>query len=113
ASRCGFDLSQLSYDYPDEGSDGEPAQPRLERLAREGLARRSNGKIPERYQLLLDKELTLIGELGYAAYFLTVHDIVSFARSRGILCQGRGSAGNSIICWALGLTDVDPSLIGM
>ena len=113
AARCAFDLSQLSYDYPDEANNGEPPQARLERLAWEGIKRRSKGEIPERFHILLQKELKLVAELGYAAYFLTVHDIVSFARSRGILCQGRGSAGNSIICWALGLTDVDPSMIGM
>ncbi|QYK41755.1 MAG: error-prone DNA polymerase [Paracoccaceae bacterium] len=113
AARCGFDLSELSYEYPDEIADGELPPVRLERLAREGLARRCPGGIPERYQGLLAKELNVVGELGYAAYFLTVHDIVSEARKRGILCQGRGSAANSIICWALGITDVSPDMIGM
>ncbi len=113
AARCGFDLSELSYEYPDEITDGEAPQARLERLTREGLALRCPGGIPERYQGLLAKELAVVGELGYAAYFLTVHDIVSEARRRGILCQGRGSAANSIICWALGITDVSPDMIGM
>ncbi|WGT50872.1 error-prone DNA polymerase [Thioclava nitratireducens] len=113
AARCGFDLDELSYEYPDEVAQNEPAQDRLDRLAREGLARRSPGGISERHAGLLEKELRLVSELGFAAYFLTVHDIVSFARSRGILCQGRGSAANSIICWALGITDVSPDQIGM
>ena len=90
AARCSFDLSDLSYEYPDEISDGESPQARLERLAWEGLNRRCPTGIPERYHVLANKELSLIGELGYAAYFLTVHDIVQEARSRGILCQGRG-----------------------
>ena len=112
-ARCGFDLSELSYEYPDEITDGEAPQARLERLTRAGLARRCPDGIPDRYHDLLAKELGVVGELGYAAYFLTVHDIVSEARKRGILCQGRGSAANSIICWALGITDVSPDMIGM
>ncbi|WDR01288.1 error-prone DNA polymerase [Devosia algicola] len=113
ATRCSFDLSDLSYEYPDEISDGETPQKRLERLAREGLVRRCPQGIPERYNALAAKELSLVEELGYAAYFLTVHDIVQEARSRDILCQGRGSAANSILCWALGITDVSPDMIGM
>ncbi len=113
AARCSFDLSELSYDYPDEGNGTEPAQERLERLTREGLTRRCPEGIPERFQHLADKELRLVAELGFAAYFLTVHDIVAFARSRAILCQGRGSAANSILCWALGITDVRPDQISM
>ncbi|HHX89086.1 MAG TPA: error-prone DNA polymerase [Paracoccus sp.] len=112
-ARCGFDLSELSYEYPDEIANGELPQTRLERLTCEGLARRCPDGFPERYHALLTKELTVVRELGYAAYFLTVHDIVSEARKRGILCQGRGSAANSIICWALGITDVSPDMIGM
>jgi error-prone DNA polymerase len=113
AARCRFDLSELSYDYPDEIANGELSQARLNRLTHEGMARRCPNGIPERYKALLAKELNVVGELGYAAYFLTVHDIVLQARSLGILCQGRGSAANSIICWALGITDVSPDLIGM
>jgi len=113
AARCAFDLGELSYQYPDEVENGEPPQARLERLTHEGLARRCPAGIPERYHALARKELALVGELGYAPYFLTVHDIVAFARSRAILCQGRGSAANSIICWALGITDVSPEMIGM
>ncbi|MCF3974849.1 error-prone DNA polymerase [Paracoccus salsus] len=113
AACCSFDLGELNYDYPDEIADDESPQDRLERLARQGLARRCPAGIPDRYHALLAKELVVVGELGYAAYFLTVHDIVSHARSIGILCQGRGSAANSIICWALGITDVSPDMIGM
>lgn len=94
-------------------SPTESAAGRLERLARQGLIRRCPNGIPQRYHDLLDKELGVVGDLGYAAYFLTVHDIVGHARGLGILCQGRGSAANSIICWALGITDVSPDMIGM
>ncbi|MGV8954225.1 MAG: PHP domain-containing protein, partial [Cypionkella sp.] len=113
AARCSFDLSELSYEYPDEVSVDDPPQVRLERLTREGLVRRCPDGIPERYEALAAKELRLVGELGFAAYFLTVHDIVHYARGIGILCQGRGSAANSILCWALGITDVSPDQIGM
>ena len=112
AGRCGFDLGQLGYVYPDEAGTGETPQSRLERLARAGLERR-RGRPSRDERGKLDKELSIVAELGYAPYFLTVHDIVSHARGLGILCQGRGSAANSIICWALGITDVDPGTIGM
>jgi error-prone DNA polymerase len=113
SARCSFDLSELHYDYPDEGSQNESPQARLERLAIDGLKRRYPQGAPDRAHGLLKKELSLVGELGYAAYFLTVYDIVFEARQRGILCQGRGSAANSIICYLLGITDVSPELIGM
>ncbi|SNR87494.1 error-prone DNA polymerase [Puniceibacterium sediminis] len=113
AVRCCFELSELSYEYPDEISGDEAPQQRLERLAREGLTRRYPRGAPERAHRLMSKELNLVGELGYAAYFLTVHDIVQEARSRGILCQGRGSAANSILCYLLAITDVSPDMIGM
>ncbi|OWJ75912.1 error-prone DNA polymerase [Haematobacter genomosp. 1] len=113
AARCHFDLKELAQDYPDESDCGEVPQTRLERLAREGLARRCPEGVPEDYLALLDKELAVVAELEYAAYFLTVQDIVRWARSKDILCQGRGSAANSIICWALGITDVSPKMIGM
>ena len=113
AARCSFCLSELSYEYPDEISGQEPPQTRLARLTAEGLARRCPDGIPDRFQALADKELALVGELGFAAYFLTVHDIVAYARGIGILCQGRGSAANSILCWALGITDVRPDMIAM
>ncbi|MDO6585545.1 error-prone DNA polymerase [Salipiger sp. 1_MG-2023] len=113
AARCAFDLSELSYDYPDEHDGIEAPQQRLERLSREGLRRRYPQGVPDKVQILLAKELDVVKDLGFAAYFLTTHDLVAFARSRGILCQGRGSAANSVICYLLGITDVSPDLIGM
>jgi error-prone DNA polymerase len=113
AARCSFDLAELSYEYPDEADAEEPPQIRLDRLAREGLARRYPQGPSERVYKLMAKELGLVAELGYAPYFLTVYDIVTEARSRGILCQGRGSAANSILCYLLGITDVSPDMIGM
>ncbi|MDX1781413.1 MAG: error-prone DNA polymerase [Thalassovita sp.] len=113
AARCSFDLSELSYEYPDEMSEGESPQARLDRLAREGVRRRYPHGAAQRVHDLMEKELSLVAELGYAPYFLTVHDIVQEARSRGILCQGRGSAANSILCYLLGITDVSPDMIGM
>ena len=110
ARRCQFQLDQLRYEYPSEISDGETPQSRLERLAWKGLAWRYPRGIPERAQTLMTHELALIDKLGYAPYFLTVHDIVAFARGRGILCQGRGSAANSITCYALGVTSVSPEI---
>lgn len=113
AARCSFSLGELSYEYPDETSSDEAPQARLERLAREGMRWRYPNGASNRENALLEKELGLVGELGYAAYFLTVHDIVQEARARGILCQGRGSAANSILCYLLGITDVSPDMIGM
>lgn len=111
--RCAFCLSELSYEYPDEISKGEAPQTRLERLTAQGLKRRYPDEVPERVQGLVEKELRLVSELGFAAYFLTVHDIVQHARSIGILCQGRGSAANSVLCYLLGITDVTPDQIAM
>lgn len=111
ADRCAFRLSDLRYQYPDEAQDGEPAQDRLERLARKGLAWRYPSGPPPKVVHRVEKELTLIREVEYAPYFLTVHDIVQFARSRGILCQGRGSAANSVVCYLLGITEVPPESI--
>ncbi len=108
AAKCSFCLSELSYEYPDEIADGETPQARLRRLAQEGIVRRYPKGAPERVQVLLAKELALVEKLNFPAYFLTVHDIVQFARSQGILCQGRGSAANSILCYLLGITDVGP-----
>jgi len=113
AARCTFSLDELSYEYPDEVTDGEAPQARLERLTTEGLRRRFPDGTPPDTLAKVEKELRIIGKLGFAAYFLTVHDIVAFARSRGILCQGRGSAANSVICYALGITEVSPDVISM
>ncbi|NSX56891.1 error-prone DNA polymerase [Parasulfitobacter algicola] len=113
AARCGFCLSELSYEYPDEITDNEAPQARLKRLTEAGLQRRYPDGVTDHVRGLVTKELRLIGKLGFAAYFLTVHDIVQFARNQGILCQGRGSAANSVICYALGITDVGPDTITM
>ncbi len=113
AIRCSFSLDELSYEYPDEITDGEPAQVRLERLVHDGLWRRYPGGASPQTIARVNKELRIIANLGFAAYFLTVHDIVGFARGRGILCQGRGSAANSVICYALGITEVPPDTISM
>jgi error-prone DNA polymerase len=114
AERCRFNLDELRYEYPDEtGDDGLPAQAKLERLAREGATWRYPRGVPEKIQGQIEHELRLIGELGFAAYFLTVHDIMSYAREKGILCQGRGSAANSAVCYCLRITDVDPDRIDL
>jgi DNA-directed DNA polymerase III PolC len=110
AARLTFDIRSLRYEYPSEIAEGETAADRLKRLALAGLHWRYPQGIPERAQTQLAHELRLIAKLGYEPYFLTVHDIVAFARSRGILCQGRGSAANSITCYALGVTSVSPEI---
>ena len=113
-SRCGFDLSDLSYQYPAETDDpAEPPQVTLERLTWAGADRRYPEGVPERVVWQLHHELTLIKQLDYAPYFLTVNSIVQYARGRGILCQGRGSAANSAVCWVLGITSIDPTAAGL
>lgn len=111
ADRCAFRLDDLKYQYPDEALNGEPAQVRLDRLARDGLRWRYPAGPPPKIITRVEKELQLIAEVDYAPYFLTVHDIVQFARSKGILCQGRGSAANSVVCYLLGITEVPPETI--
>ncbi len=113
ARRCTFSLDELRYEYPDEVAHGEEPHARLTRLTEEGLARRYPDGVPERAREMVGRELELIGRLDYARYFLTVHDVVAFARSRGILCQGRGSAANSVVCYALGITEIGPETITM
>ena len=110
AERLCFEIDSLRYEYPSEIAEGETAAERLKRLAQDGLSWRYPQGIPERAQRMLDHELDLIAKLGYEPYFLTVHDVVAFARSRNILCQGRGSAANSITCYALGVTSVSPEI---
>ena len=110
AGRCTFSLDELRYEYPDdEAPPGTTPQAELTRLAWEGAQRRYPDGVPDKVAKQIDYELELIGELGYAPYFLTVHDIVRFARSQDILCQGRGSAANSTVCYCLGITAVDPA----
>ncbi|WP_293872498.1 error-prone DNA polymerase [Sphingomonas sp. UBA978] len=110
--RIDFTLTQLAYEYPHEPvPDGWDAQGWLEHIAYAAAHRRFPGGLPARLQALLDEELPLIRDRQYAYYFLTVHDIVRFAREEcdpPILCQGRGSAANSAVCWLLGVTSVDP-----
>lgn len=107
--RCRFGLDELRYQYPQEiCTPGLRPQESLEGLTWEAAARRYPRGTPEKVRDTVERELALIGQLGYAPYFLTVHSIVCFARSRGILCQGRGSAANSAVCYVLGITSVDP-----
>jgi error-prone DNA polymerase len=143
AARCTFSLDELRYEYPDEVVPaGETPASWLRRLTEVGLAWRYAGgpppwralgesgsvaaapvgaagaapatdDIPARVRAQVEHELALIAELGYEPYFLTVYDIVRFARGRGILCQGRGSAANSAVCYALGITEVDPARLSM
>lgn len=108
AARCTFCLSELRYDYPSEANGGETAHDRLNRLAFEGLHWRYPDGAPDKVCKMLRHELNLIAKLKYEPYFLTVNDIVAFARSQGILCQGRGSAANSVVCYCLGVTSVSP-----
>jgi error-prone DNA polymerase len=116
AAACRFSLDELAPDYPDEPA-GESATPQeeLERLAWLGAARRFPQGISDKVRASIGHELRLIGELGYAPYFLTVHDIVRFARAQQppILCQGRGSSANSVVCFCLGITSVDPNEIDL
>ncbi|MDQ1241889.1 MAG: error-prone polymerase, partial [Pseudomonadota bacterium] len=110
AARCSFSLDELRYEYPREiVPAGETPASWLRRLTEEGERRRWPAGTPATARALIEHELALIAELGYEAYFLTVHDIVRHARSLGILCQGRGSAANSAVCFCLGITEVDPA----
>ncbi len=114
ASRCTFSLDELRYEYPEElVPPGETAIAYLRALTEAGLARRFPGGAPDSVRGQIEHEFALIEELRYEPYFLTVHDIVRFARSRGILCQGRGSAANSAVCYALGITEVNPACMAM
>jgi error-prone DNA polymerase len=103
-----FSLEELKYEYPDEAIGGGPPQETLARLAWEGASKRYPDGVPPKVQKLIAHELALIEDLHYAPYFLTVWDIVEWARSHGIICQGRGSAANSAVCYMLGITAVDP-----
>jgi len=138
ARRCTFSLDELRYEYPEEiVPEGQTPASHLRKLVEQGLARRYarptphpqqnaglkpcpqhpwvglQPDIPPDVRELIEHELALIAELRYEPYFLTVHDIVAFARAKGILCQGRGSAANSAVCYALGITEVDPARMSM
>jgi error-prone DNA polymerase len=110
AERCQFELSELRYEYPLEiAPPGMTLIEHLKRLTWEGAQQRWPGGVPEKIIDLIRHEMAIIQELAYEAYFLTVWDLVRFARQRDILCQGRGSAANSTVCYCLGITSVDPS----
>ncbi len=109
AQRCTFSLDELRYEYPSElVPPGQTPASHLRRLTEAGARRRWPQGVPPLERAALEHELEVIAELGYEPYFLTVHDLVAFARSRGILCQGRGSAANSRVCYCLGVSSVDP-----
>ncbi len=112
ADRCTFSLDELRYEYPEElVPNGVLPIQYLSELTWSGAAQRYPKGVPTKVRDLINHELTLIEELHYEAYFLTVYDLVRFARERRILCQGRGSAANSVVCFCLGVTSVDPSRI--
>ena len=114
AARCVFSLDELRYQYPDEVvPTGETPASYLRRITYEGAGRRWPKGMPAKVQSQIEHELELIADLKYEHYFLTVADIVAFARSRHILCQGRGSAANSVICYCIGVTEVDPARMSM
>jgi error-prone DNA polymerase len=114
AERCRFSLRELHYDYPQElVPDGLTPSKHLRALSEAGARSRWPDGVPESVRALIEKELALIAELHYEAFFLTVHDIVRYARAQGILCQGRGSAANSVVCYCLGITAVGPDRINL
>lgn len=114
AELMNFSLDEIRYEYPDEiVPDGISTTAYLRQLTEEGMRRRWPCGVPDKVIRLVEHELQLISDLEYEAYFLTVYDIVAFARSRGILCQGRGSAANSAVCFCLGITEVDPERMEM
>jgi len=113
AQLCQFSLDELRYEYPDEVTDGLPPNDRLRQLTEAGLKWRYPDGVPLRVRAMVEKEIGVIRDLDYARYFLTVYDVVAFARSKDILCQGRGSAANSVVCYALGITEASPETISM
>ena len=114
AEQIDFSLDELRYEYPDEiVPPGETPASYLRQLTEEGMQRRWPGGAPQKVVNLIEHELKLIAELRYEPYFLTVYDIVAFARGQNILCQGRGSAANSAVCFCLGITEVDPGRMAM
>src|SRR6185312_3848866 len=114
AARCTFTLDELRYHYPSElVPEGHTGATWLRELTEKGAAWRYPEGVPDKVRKQIEHELALIAQLAYEPYFLTVHDIVRFARSRGILCQGRGSAANSSVCFVLGVTEVDPAKMNL
>jgi len=114
AGMIDFSLDELRYEYPDEiVPDGETSATYLRRLTEAGMQRRWPEGVPSKVMRLVEHELALIADLRYEPYFLTVYDIVAYARSQDILCQGRGSAANSAVCFCLGITEVDPARMAM
>ncbi|KTG17243.1 MULTISPECIES: error-prone DNA polymerase [unclassified Guyparkeria] len=110
AGECRFSIDELAYEYPlDDIPPGVPGHEHLRRLTLEGAAERWPEGVPPKVVAQIEHELAVIREMAFEPYFLTVHDIVRFARSRDILCQGRGSAANSAVCFALGITAVNPA----
>src|SRR5713101_7682255 len=110
AERCRFSLDELRYEYPEElVPAGETPSSHLRKLTEKGLAWRFPSDVPDEIRKLIEHELALIAELKYEPFFLTVCDVVEFARAKKILCQGRGSAANSAVCYALGITEIDPA----
>ena len=114
ARRCTFGLKELRYEYPEElVPPGATATEHLRALTEKGMQRRWPQGVPPAVRNQIEKELVLIRELRFEHYFLTVEEIVSYARERRILCQGRGSAANSAVCYALGITEVDPARMNL
>src|SRR5262249_14573097 len=114
AEQCRFSLDELRYEYPDElAPPGLTPMAYLTQLTWTGAKERFPDGIPDKVRQQIEHELRLIEELRYEAYFLTVYDIVKFARARDILCQGRGSAANSAVCYCIGVTSVDPARVDL
>ena len=114
AERCHFSLDEIRYEYPDDVTPADMSPHHyLRQLTEQGIRRRWPAGCPRKVREQVEHELALIAELRYEAYFLTVWDIVCFARGQGILCQGRGSAANSAVCFALGITEVDPARMNL
>jgi error-prone DNA polymerase len=114
AARCTFSMANLRYRYPSERlPDGTTSAEWLRALAEKGAAWRYNGDVPDEARAQLEKELQLIEKLDYPGYFLTMYEIVQFCLRSNILCQGRGSAANSVVCYALGITSIDPIRMGL
>jgi error-prone DNA polymerase len=110
AAQCSFSLDEIRYEYPREVVPAEETpKSYLRKLTYEGMTTRYGAVFPEAVVKIIEHELRVIGDLQYEAFFLTIYDVVAFARSQGILCQGRGSAANSAVCFCLGITEVDPS----